>query len=432
MTNLGNSKIKASPAIRKVAKVLGVDLSEIEGSGENGRIEGRDIELYLENKKKAESNKADDVLFKAGVEDEEFKILEQRINMLNSDTDEQDEGGIDAIYSSNETKEDIEDLNNADADIIQFMIKHQNDIYDEDNNSKDIIVNYDQTSNTITSEVKDDNPKEYDDEKAEKIIEGYESIIEEIVSKEYDEEGKEVPVVPVSNSVTHQVIVPIEESTQEEYPDTDREVNESFGKRVIITLNDDTSSSVVINQENKDDLEDNAQNQVVIETHTHNVVTMGIKASLDLVKEMLVSYSDLSERKIFNTVVKSIVFALEKNKIASFKGITCIYKYDQEKGFIGKKLSGINKLTVSQMDKRMEEIADGEDIDYRISDISPLKVDYYYPRACEEKVDIVVLIQEEKVKVYLSASEDLMSAVECAKVLSNIKSVINNPSLMLV
>ena len=77
-------------------------------------------------------------------------------------------------------------------------------------------------------------------------------------------------------------------------------------------------------------------------------------------------------------------------------------------------------------------IIEGEDIDFRITDISPLKIDYYYPRACEDKVDITVLIQDEHVKVYLSACEDLMNFNECAKVLSNIKSVINNPSLMLV
>ena len=47
---------------------------------------------------------------------------------------------------------------------------------------------------------------------------------------------------------------------------------------------------------------------------------MGIKAHLNLVKEMLASYSDLSERKVFNTIVKSIVFSLDKVGISSFDG----------------------------------------------------------------------------------------------------------------
>ncbi len=148
-------------------------------------------------------------------------------------------------------------------------------------------------------------------------------------------------------------------------------------------------------------------------------------------QDLLVSYSDLSERKIFNTVVKSIVFAIEKNRIESFDGNVLIYRYKDD-NFIGKKLSGINELTVSQMDKKSEDISEGEDIDYRITDLSPLNIDYYYPKACEQKVDIVVIIKEDKAKVYLSASEELISSVECAKVLSTIKSVINNPSLMLV
>ena len=44
-------------------------------------------------------------------------------------------------------------------------------------------------------------------------------------------------------------------------------------KRVVITLNDDTSRSVVINKDGKSSEEKTVseQNQLVIETHTHNV-----------------------------------------------------------------------------------------------------------------------------------------------------------------
>lgn len=443
MTNLGNTKQKASPATRKLAKALGIDLSQIEGSGANGRIEARDLEAYLNNKKKSDNEIQEDIFIKSNFEDEDFKMLEQRINMINEASNNENEHSSTTIYANDNLSEDMDNIDSADSDIIQFMIKHQNDIYDDEEAPKDIIVNYDQTSSTITSEVRDDaeesvgeNSNNNDkDESISDVSDNNEEnnlyipIAEEIVSKEYNENGDEVPVVPVENNVIHQVIVPIEENS-DDYPDTEREINESFGKRVVITLNDDTRSSVVINKENITE-EENAQNQVVIETHTHNAVTMGIKANLNLVKEMLVSYSDLSERKIFNTVVKSIVFAIEKNRIESFDGNVLIYRYKDD-NFIGKKLSGINELTVSQMDKKSEDISEGEDIDYRITDLSPLNIDYYYPKACEQKVDIVVIIKEDKAKVYLSASEELISSVECAKVLSTIKSVINNPSLMLV
>lgn len=441
MTNLGNSKQKASPATRKLAKALGIDLSDIEGSGENGRIEASDIEKYLRDKKKVDNEISDDVFVKKMNEDDEFKILEQRINMINSeeDIDNFDEES-NAIYTNTNTQKPSKEIDNADSDIIQFMIKHQNDIYDDEGEApKDIIVNYDQNSNTITSEYTiPEETREEREEKSDSIEKmnrdeqaHYSPIIEEVVSKEFDEEGKEIPVVPVENNVVHQVVVPFEEDP-DDYPDTEREINESFGKRVIITLNDDTSSSVVINKEPVDvEEEDTKQNQVVIETHTHNSVSMGIKAHLNLVKEMLASYSDLSERKVFNTIVKSIVFSLDKAKIDSFTGKIKICKFHNNE-LTEKKIEGVNELTVSQMDKNMVDIEDGEDIDYIITDMTPLNIDYYYPKAFEQKVDITVLIKEDYVKVYINACEDLMSSMQCANVLSTIKSVINNPSLMLV
>lgn len=441
MTNIVNSKQKASPATRKLAKALGIDLSEIEGSGENGRIEAGDIEKYLKEKKKNDDEISDDIFVKKINEDDEFKVLEQRINMINNEEDRDDfSNEPNAIYTNTDTQKQSKEIDNADSDIIQFMIKHQNDIYDEDGQApKDIIVNYDQHSNTITSEYSAD--EENSDEKEDKIDSleemnkeeqaQYSPVIEEVVSKEFDEEGEEIPVVPVENNVVHQVVVPFEEDP-DDYPDTEREINESFGKRVVITLNDDTSSSVVINKEPVEtEEEDKKQNHVVIETHTHNSVSMGIKAHLNLVKEMLASYSDLSERKVFNTIVKSIVFSLDKVGISSFDGKIKICKFHNNE-IIEKKIEGVNELTVSQMDKNMVDIEDGEDIDYIITDMTSLNIDYYYPKAFEQKVDITVLIKEDFVKVYINACEDLISNMECAHVLSTIKSVINNPSLMLV
>ena len=74
MTNLGNSKQKASPATRKLAKALGIDLSDIEGSGENGRIEASDIEKYLRDKKKVDNEISDDVFVKKMNEYDEFNV----------------------------------------------------------------------------------------------------------------------------------------------------------------------------------------------------------------------------------------------------------------------------------------------------------------------------------------------------------------------
>ncbi|MCP3932585.1 MAG: 2-oxo acid dehydrogenase subunit E2 [Bacteroidetes bacterium] len=45
---LGGKRIKASPLARNMAKEAGIDISEISGSGDQGRIVKRDIEVFLE------------------------------------------------------------------------------------------------------------------------------------------------------------------------------------------------------------------------------------------------------------------------------------------------------------------------------------------------------------------------------------------------
>lgn len=45
-----NGRVKSSPLARKMAEEEGLDLSTVEGTGENGRIVRRDVELALENR----------------------------------------------------------------------------------------------------------------------------------------------------------------------------------------------------------------------------------------------------------------------------------------------------------------------------------------------------------------------------------------------
>lgn len=47
-----DERIKASPAIKRIAKQYGIDLSEIAGTGEDGRIEVSDLEEYLLGRKR--------------------------------------------------------------------------------------------------------------------------------------------------------------------------------------------------------------------------------------------------------------------------------------------------------------------------------------------------------------------------------------------
>ena len=51
-----NKRIKASPLAKSIAQNSGVDLSMVNGSGDNGRIVKKDIEAYLQNKPAPQSN----------------------------------------------------------------------------------------------------------------------------------------------------------------------------------------------------------------------------------------------------------------------------------------------------------------------------------------------------------------------------------------
>lgn len=51
-----NSRIKISPLARKIAKEKGIEITEIEGSGDNGRIVKRDIDSVKETSKTSSSN----------------------------------------------------------------------------------------------------------------------------------------------------------------------------------------------------------------------------------------------------------------------------------------------------------------------------------------------------------------------------------------
>lgn len=51
----GKLGVLASPAVRRFAREMGVDLGEVEGSGRMGRITKDDVKVYLEQKEKAEA-----------------------------------------------------------------------------------------------------------------------------------------------------------------------------------------------------------------------------------------------------------------------------------------------------------------------------------------------------------------------------------------
>ena len=48
-TKIGNGKILASPAVRRVARELGINIHQVEGSGKKGRVYKEDVVAYSRN-----------------------------------------------------------------------------------------------------------------------------------------------------------------------------------------------------------------------------------------------------------------------------------------------------------------------------------------------------------------------------------------------
>jgi pyruvate dehydrogenase E2 component (dihydrolipoamide acetyltransferase) len=78
----GDDRIKSSPLARKMATAEGLDLSKVDGTGENGRIVKRDVESALENRSAAPAEKSAPVaaapVFTMGQEPEEVKVSQMR------------------------------------------------------------------------------------------------------------------------------------------------------------------------------------------------------------------------------------------------------------------------------------------------------------------------------------------------------------------
>lgn len=405
-----DEKVKASPATRRLAKTLGIDLSEIKGTGEDGRIEADDLEMYLRNKKVKINSNPEQFMASPKEEYDELKELEESINRINSEIIKLDDRKVEVVNDRKENEESVE----SDKDIIQFMIKHQNDLFDDEEDTPNVIVNYDMAHNTITSE------EDLEDKEKDAVVNPDEK--DRIYDANIEVGAEEEKYVPVSE----------EEVISREFDDDDDDDEEDAEEnRIILTFNDATNNTIILNTEDDFGVTDRDAAHLVIETKRYNVLNMGISADLKLVREMLSPFVEATDDRIFDTVVKAIVFAIEKNGIENYNDEMIIGKYVDDV-LVNKKITSISDLTVTQMDRKMEDLSDDDEIIYTVTDITPLGIDYFFPRTGTDTVDFFVLVNRDRVKVYLSVCDVILNDVTIAKVLTTVRDVINNPSLMLV
>lgn len=85
-TGKGGSEIKASPAVRALAKSLGVDLSSVSGSGADGRITENDVKKYGKTETKSPEEQKESPPSKTS-EGKEVKLSQVGLAMVKSMTD---------------------------------------------------------------------------------------------------------------------------------------------------------------------------------------------------------------------------------------------------------------------------------------------------------------------------------------------------------
>ena len=409
-----DDRVKASPATRRLAKSLGIDLSEIIGTGREGRVEADDLEKYLQDEKTRINETVEKPAEPKEEKPDELKALEETVRMIGSEIDSLDESRVEVVNDTEENEEAVQ----ADQDIIKFMIKNQNDLFSDDDIPSGVIVNYDMAHNSITS------TEDVTDYEKEAVINPtsrdriYDANLVTKVSRDIPETKEEAAT---------------EDDAKPSFDISDVSDTAGDEQKIVLTFNDATSNTIILNADTDDVLSVGEQDSshLVIETKRYNVLNMGIRAKLDYVKEMLAPFVEPTADKIFDTIVKAIVFSIEKNNIENYNDEIIISRYE-EGGLVKKKIKGIGDLTVTQMHRNMKDVTEDDNIIYTITDITPLGIDYFFPRTGTDTVDFFVLISEDRVRVFLSVCDVILDDMTIARVLTTVRSVINNPSLMLV
>lgn len=400
-------KQKASPATRKLAKDLGIDLLDVKANNEDGRITVKDLEDYIYMRKKLQAKERITNEEEYKKQQQEIKQLEDKENYIKNINSQKvvydDEPKVENITNNIEYKPS--DFGNN-PDIIQFLIKNPNSEEENEDNEKQIVINYDKASHSITQE---------------KVLRGFDEelmnnkesvhVEDKIYSKEYD--NNDSAPIPLNISTVNKVVMP----NKNEYIQ-----NEDKIEKVIVPIKEDYSNTPKY---------DALKSKVPFGMEDEDSFSLGINTNIIAIKEMLDSYNMLSEENILYALLKIISFCAGKHNIEEFNKCFSLFKYDNGDLYCGK-VENISSLKISQIKNAISPLDNNNENRYKITDLSTFNIDYILPKTCDNQVQIILIITDTKAKVFINADKTILPFNTCGKLLTSIKSVIKNPSLMVI
>lgn len=356
--------------------------------------------------------------------DNDMIMFENANNSINLDEDEDPEIEIEINHITNDgiisTSKDI-NYENADKEIKDFIETNSKAIFgsEVDADSESIIVNHSDIE-TVESEAST---------KEERVDLENNFVLEE--DKEIQEiEDKDDDIIQnaIQTSITGED-VSLDEIERQENNDV-LEVHSPkidddgyYQEGVVITLNDEVINTIIVDEDILGKIDDD--NKLVLSTHTHNSLAMGINVDSSAIKERLKPLEP-TKRNMFYATIKAIACSLKKHDIPSFDDSFFIYQYRDT--FTRKIIENVSKSTVNEIKENSYIAQDELESVYKIIDVNSFDIDYFFPKQCKEKVEIIVFVNEDTIKVIINSDKNLIDFPEMANVLMTLKKDLLNPA----
>ena len=280
--------------------------------------------------------------------DNDMIMFENANNSINLDEDEDPEIEIEINHITNDgiisTSKDI-NYENADKEIKDFIETNSKAIFgsEVDADSESIIVNHSDIE-TVESEAST---------KEERVDLENNFVLEE--DKEIQEiEDKDDDIIQnaIQTSITGED-VSLDEIERQENNDV-LEVHSPkidddgyYQEGVVITLNDEVINTIIVDEDILGKIDDD--NKLVLSTHTHNSLAMGINVDSSAIKERLKPLEP-TKRNMFYATIKAIACSLKKHDIPSFDDSFFIYQYRDT--FTRKIIENVSKSTVNEIQEK--------------------------------------------------------------------------------